>query len=102
MKAQGEQAAQQQRVAATTRFQDVQIEQGQRVQDADIAGEIFQYQAQEARTNADINMYNAMYQGFAANQAQASMASANSVAAMGSNITNLATSLIMPKGLLNK
>ena len=101
MKAQGEQAAQQQRVAATTRFQNVQIEQGQRVQDADIAGEIFQYQAQEARTNADINMYNSMYQGFAANQAQASMASASSIGAIGGNITSLATSLITPGGLLN-
>lgn len=96
MKASGEQAAQQQRVAATTRFQNVQIEQGQRVQDADIAGEIFQYQAQEARTNADINMYNSMYQGFAANQAQASMASASSVGQMGTNITNFATALLTP------
>ena len=77
LKAQGEQAAQQQRVAATTRFQDVQIQQGQRVQDADIAGEIFQYQA------------------------QASMASANSLGAIGGNITGLATSLITPGGLLN-
>jgi len=94
MKAQGEQAAQQQRVLATTRFQDVQIEQGQRVQDADIAGEIFQYQAQEARTNADINMYNSMYQGFAANQAQASMASAASTGQIFNNITNLATGVI--------
>ena len=102
MKASGEQAAQQQRVAATTRFQNVQIEQGQRVQDADIAGEIFQYQAQEARTNADINMYNAMYQGFAANQAQASMASANSLGAIGGNITGLATSLVTPGGFLNQ
>ena len=96
MKAQGEQAAQAQKVAATTRFQDVQIEQGQRVQDADIAGEIFQYQAQEARTNADINMYNSMYQGFAANQAAASMASASSVGQMGTNITNFATALLTP------
>ena len=102
MKAQGEQAAQQQRVAATTRFQNVQIEQGQRVQDADIAGEIFQYQAQEARTNADINLYNSMYQGFAANQAQASMASANSLGAIGGNITGLATSLVTPGGFLNQ
>ena len=102
MKAEGEANAQAQRVAATTRFQDVQIEQGQRVQDADIAGEIFQYQAQEARTNADINMYNSMYQGFAANQAQASMASANSIGAIGGNITSLATSLINPGGLLNQ
>ena len=102
LKAEGEANAQTQKVAATTRFQDVQIEQGQRVQDADIAGEIFQYQAQEARTNADINMYNAMYQGFAANQAEASMASANSLGAIGGNITGLATSLVTPGGLLNK
>jgi hypothetical protein len=94
MKASGEQAAQQQRVAATTRFQNVQIQQGQRVQDADIAGEIFQYQAQEARTNADINLYNSMYQGFAANQAQASMASAASTNQIFNNVTNLATGAI--------
>jgi len=94
MKAEGEQAAQQQRVAATTRFQNVQIQQGQRVQDADIAGEIFQYQAQEARTNADINLYNSMYQGFAANQAQASMASAASTNQIFNNVTNLATGAI--------
>jgi len=94
MKAQGEQAAQQQREAATTRFQNVQIQQGQRVQDADIAGEIFQYQAQEARTNADINLYNSMYQGFAANQAQASMASAASTNQIFNNVTNLATGAI--------
>jgi hypothetical protein len=43
-----------------------------------------------------------MYQGFAANQAQASMASANSIGQMGTNITNLATSFLSPGGLLNK
>ena len=94
LKARGEQAAQAQKVAATQRYQDTLIEQGQRVQDAEIAGEIFQYQAQEARTNADINMYNSMYQGFASNQAAASMASAQSIGAIGTNITNLATSII--------
>lgn len=98
MKAQGEANAQAQRVVATTRFQDVQIEQGQRVQDADIAGEIFQYQAQEARTNADINMYNSMYQGFAANQAQASMASAASTNQIFNNVTNLATGVVSAGG----
>ena len=94
LKARGEQAAQAQKVAATQRYQDTLIEQGQRVQDAEIAGEIFQYQAQEARTNADINMYNSMYQGFAANQSAASMASAQSIGAIGANVTNLATSMI--------
>jgi len=102
LKARGEQAAQAQKVAATQRYQDTLIEQGQRVQDAEIAGEIFQYQAQEARTNADINMYNSMYQGFASNQAAASMASAQSIGAIGANVTNLATSLLSPGGLLNK
>jgi hypothetical protein len=35
-----------------------------------------------------------MYQGFAANQSAASMASAQSIGAIGTNITNLATSII--------
>ena len=39
-------------------------------------------------------MYNAMYQGFAANQAQASMASAASTNQIFNNVTNLATGVI--------
>ena len=65
LKAQGEQQMIAQKVQATTRYQDVTMEQGARAEDAAAQGEIFQWQAQEARTNNDINMYQSMYQGFA-------------------------------------
>jgi len=74
LRAQGEQSMIAQKVAATTRFQDVAITEGARAEDAAAQGQIFEYQAQEARTNADINMYQSMYQGFAQQQNQAKMA----------------------------
>jgi hypothetical protein len=43
-----------QKVQATTRYQDVTMEQGARAEDAAAQGEIFQFQSQEARTNADL------------------------------------------------
>ena len=44
-RAEGERAAQDAKVRATERYQDTLIEQQTRVQDSEIAGEIFQYQA---------------------------------------------------------
>ena len=82
LKAQGEQAMIAQKVAATTRFQDLTIEQATRKQDADIAGEIFLYQANEARSNADIERYQGMYQGFAAQQNQSRIAKGKASSAM--------------------
>ena len=73
-RAQGEANMQKEKVAAQTRYQDVMIEQATRVQDSEIAGEIFLYQANEARSNADIERYQGMYQGFAAQQNQARIA----------------------------
>ena len=64
-RAQGERAAQDAKVKARQEYQDVLIEQGERVQQADIEGEIFQYKAHEARSNADIQRDSDMYQGFA-------------------------------------
>ena len=74
LRAQGEQSMIAQKVAATTRFQDVAITEGARAEDAAAQGQIFEYQAQEARTNADINMYQSMYQGFAQQQNAAKIA----------------------------
>jgi len=82
LKAGGEQAMQQAKVSATTRFQNVAIEQGARMEGAEAQGEIFQWKAQENRTNADINRYQAQYQGFAAQENAAAMQqSANTMAA---------------------
>jgi len=91
LKAKGEQAMIQQKVAATERYQDVRIEQGERAEDAAAQGEIFQFQAQEARTNADLARYQEMYQGFATNQTAAQTAQVESWGQVGSSITDIAT-----------
>jgi len=96
LKAQGEQAAQQQRVAARTRFEESQIREKGRAEELEAQGEIFEFQAQEARTNADINMYQSMYQGFAAQQNQASLARANAWGNVASSIGNIATAAVGP------
>ena len=80
--AEGEQYALDNRIKATERYEDTQIAQGMRVQDAEAAGEIFQYQAHEARSVADINRYQNMYQGFFGHQQTAALASAEATGQM--------------------
>ena len=82
LRAEGEAPMQREKVAATTRYQDLLIEQGERTQQADIEGEIFLYQANEARSNADIERYQGMYQGFAAQEGQARIAKGKASASM--------------------
>jgi len=97
LKAQGEQAMIQQKVAATTRYQDVAMEQGARAEDAAAQGEIFQFQAEEARTNADLARYQEMYQGFAKQQNDAAIAQTQAwtqVAASAGNIGSAAAGQI--------
>ena len=71
LRAEGEAQMNREKVAAQTRYQDTMIEQQTRLQDSEISGEIFQYQAHEARSNADIEMYAGLYSGHAANEAAA-------------------------------
>ena len=47
-----------------------------------VAGEIFLYQANEARSNADIERYQGMYQGFSAQENQARIAKGKASASM--------------------
>ena len=82
LRAEGEAQANREKVAAQQKYQDTLIEQGERVEQAEIEGEIFQYQANEARSIADIERYQGMYSGFAAQQGQARMAKGNASAAM--------------------
>jgi len=91
LRAQGEQAMIQQKVAATERYQDVRIEQGERAEDAAAQGEIFQWQAQEARTNNDINMYQSMYQGFAQQENEAQIASSQAWGQVASGLGSVAS-----------
>ncbi len=101
LRAQGEQAMIQQKVAATTRYQDVAMEQGARAEDAAAQGEICQFQAEEARTNADLARYQEMYQGFAKQQNDAAIAQTQAwtqVAASAGNIGSAAAGQIPAGG----
>ena len=55
LKAQGEQQLQSQKMSEQQRLQNTAISEGQRVQAADAAGKQFEFQAQENRTNADLD-----------------------------------------------
>ena len=63
LRAEGEAQANREKVAAKQTAQQAQIQLKGRKEEADAKGEIFQFQAQEARTNQDINMYQSMYLG---------------------------------------
>ncbi len=63
LRASGEAAMNREKVAAKQQAQQAQIQLKGRKEEADAKGEIFQFQAQEARTNQDINMYQSMYLG---------------------------------------
>jgi hypothetical protein len=55
LKAQGEQQMQQLKMSEQQRLQQIAISEGQRVQAAEAAGQQFMFQAQENRTNMDLN-----------------------------------------------
>ena len=55
LRAQGEQQLQQMKMSEQQRLQSVAIQEGQRVQSAQAAGKQFMFQAQENRTNMDLN-----------------------------------------------
>ena len=63
LRAEGEAMMNREKVAAQQTAQAAQIQLKGRKEEADAKGEIFQFQAQEARTNQDINMYQSMYLG---------------------------------------
>lgn len=55
LKAQGEQQLQQMKISEQQRLQGIAISEGQRIQAAQAAGKQFEFQAQENRTNMDLN-----------------------------------------------
>jgi len=97
LRAEGEAQMNREKVAAQTRYQDTMIEQQTRVQDSEIAGEIFQYQAHEARSNADIEMYAGLYSGHAANEAAARKGKGAASASMIGGIGNIVGGLFPGK-----
>ena len=76
MKAQGEQQLQTQKQAEQQRLQSIAISEGQRNQAADAAGQQFMFQAEEARTNMDLNRAAGLQDRALSTQAQANQAGA--------------------------
>ena len=90
LRAQGEQAMQRDKVAAQQQYDQAVIQLKGRKEQADAQGEIFQFQAQEARTNADINRYTSMYLGLS--QAETNLR-AEQAKAMGGIFAGINTGL---------
>ena len=70
-RAQGEMRMNEQKISEQQRLQGIQISEGQRTQQADAQGNIFEYNANEARSVADINRAAGLADRAAAQEAQA-------------------------------
>jgi len=93
LKAGGEQAMIQQKVAATTRFQDLTIEQASREQDFEAKGEEYTFAVQEARTNADIARAAGMMDGHAQAEHNADMAEVQAWASTAQSVGNIGSAM---------
>lgn len=98
LRAQGEQQLQQMKVSEQQRLQQIAISEGQRVQAAEAAGKQFMFQAEENRTNMDLNRAAGLQDRALANQAQANQAQAAATAGIVSGLGNVAGSLIGAQG----
>ena len=90
LRASGEQAKQRDKIAAQQQYDQAVIQLKGRKEQADAQGEIFQFQAQEARSNADINRYTSMYLGLS--QAETNLR-AEQAKAMGGIFAGINTGL---------
>jgi len=89
LRAAGEAKANAEKVAAKQTAQQAQIQLKGRKEEADAKGEIFEFQAQEARTNQDINMYQSMYLGLSQAENKAREAKADAYGDLFGGITGL-------------
>lgn len=89
LRAEGEAMMNREKVAAQQTAQQAQIMLKGRKEEADAKGEIFQFQAQEARTNQDINMYQSMYLGAMQAETQLRAAKADAMGDVFGGITGL-------------
>ena len=106
LRAQGEQSLMNAKMAEQQRMQSIAISEGQRVQATDAAGKQFMFQAEENRTNMDLDraagqISQAQAQEASANQAQAS-AWSNALGSIGGNLTSFAVAGGFAKGGLKK
>ena len=94
LKAQGEQQLNQQKMSEAQRLQNIAISEGQRVQQSDAAGKQFEFQAQENRTNADLDAAQGKITQENQNIAQANQNRASANAGFMSAVGGIASSAI--------
>ncbi len=94
LRAQGEQQLMQARMAEQQRLQNIAISEGQRIQEADAKGKLFEFQAQEERTNADISYNIAKETGAAQRENQAQRDRSKAIGGIFTGIGNIAGSVI--------
>jgi hypothetical protein len=92
MRAQGEQALQQQKLSEQQRLQGIAIAEGQREQAALSAGRQFEFQAAENRTNMDLDRAAGKISQASANEASANQAKAAAWGGVASSIGGIASS----------
>ena len=93
-KAQGEQALNQQKMSEQQRLQNISIAEGQRVQASDAAGKQFEFQAEENRTNMDLDAAQGKISQENQNIAQANQNRASANAGFMSAVGGIASSTI--------
>ena len=94
LKAQGEQQLNQQKMSEAQRLQGIAISEGQSVQSADAAGQQFKFQAQENRTNADMDAAAGQIAQAAQAEASANAAQASAISGAISAVGGIASSSI--------
>lgn len=90
MRAQGEANLQSQKIAEQQRLQSIAIAEGQREQAAISAGKQFEFQAQENRTNMDLDRAAAKITQASANEASANQAKAAAWGGVASSLGGIA------------
>ena len=83
LQAQGEAQMNREKVAASQAYDQATIQLKGRKEEADAKGEIFEFQAQEARTNGDINRYTSMYLGASQAEQETRQAAAEAESEVG-------------------
>ena len=94
LRAQGESTLNQQKMSEQQRLQNIAISEGQRLQTADAAGAQFMFQAQENRTNADLDAAAGQIAQASQAEASANQAQASAYGGMLSAVGGIASSAI--------
>ena len=98
LRAQGEQILQSQKVTEQIRLQSVAISEGQRAQQNEVAGKMFEFQVEEDRSERDLDRYAGLSTQAQAQEIQSQQAQASNISAGLQSVGNLAMAYGQIKG----